>query len=622
MKDKKIVQEIPFARPGITLVRREGDDYWQMKNSDGDVWGMFRKYYEGATIPLIYRTYELSEGKRPFRVWQPNNRLGDKYVDTNGYFSDYYYEDFDSGYYRDGRKVTWVKRYSYPKYAYHLARDCDGNYSQRVFWGSKEYGHFNMDFFDKVSNIYYDYCFEKNGKVKPVFELKTIQVTDNGTQLLMEDEKSPINIDVKKDLNLAEFVPQPLYFFKDEKGELSEAFYKACKYTDGWAKVQKYYYDKCIHYRDEKGNLSIPFKEGTDYFNGYAVVKVDDDYCIRDTEGNLSTEYFKSQSDAVEEIKAGNAKKYFKKRILDTKVDEKKLDSYYMVEERNGYNFRSVRKYVGGDYQFVDKDGNLSEPFYAHYGKDPNKRYVKKFWNSKGYQLLDPQTGNLSQEVYFVASGYDSNGCASVQLKPNGPYYLMDKDGNMSEPFGEIDSECNGFRVVQKSFFHPYQIIDKNWHLSQKKYPNVESAYEEIRKNDFKFEKENQPTIKPRPKKVKQNYKKKERISLIASMVEGSSTNIKTDDETLSKTKIERYLDNEISVYELDEECFKGEILDMIINHETNNYIQAIMYFDSGEKKDEIRKQALETAEYIKHMATLHLQADNKTIDYETAPIF
>jgi hypothetical protein len=46
------------------------------------------------------------------------------------------------------------------------------------------------------------------------------------------------------------------------------------------------------------------------------------------------------------------------------------------------------------------------------------------------------------------------------------------------------------------------------------------------------------------------------------------------------------------------------------------------MYYDSDEKKAKIRKESLETTEYIKHMATLHLQSDTKTIDYETAPIF
>ena len=56
--------------------------------------------------------------------------------------------------------------------------------------------------------------------------------------------------------------------------------------------------------------------------------------------------------------------------------------------------------------------------------------------------------------------------------------------------------------------------------------------------------------------------------------------------------------------------------------HEKNNYLQAIMYFDSEEKKAEIRKQALEITEYIKHMAMLHLQTEDKTIDYKTAPIF
>ncbi len=633
MDGEKFVEKFPFGRPGIYLVRREGDDYWQMMNSDGDVWGKFYSYDKDMPYPYIYRTYQLSEGKRPFRVYHDDFMLkGNKYVDTNGYFSDDVYHE-DSGYYRDSN-VEFVKlRF---RSWYWAVRDCDGNYGKRVF-GYESYGDRSLR--EKIDGIYYDYCFEKDGKIKLLYDLKAIDTGDNGVQLLKEDESRPITRCIK----YGAYIPKPLYFFKDKNGELSESFYEACKYTNGWAKVQKHYYDRDIHYRDEKGNLSIPFLEGTEYFKGYAVVKIDEKkYCLRDTEGNLSTKWFKSEYGALEEIKAGNAKKYFEKRTLDTTVDEEQLKSYYYIGIKDKYGFMPVQKYIGGDYQFVDKDGNLSEPFYAHF----YTQSIQKFWNS-GHQVRDLESGNLSQEVYFVVNGYDSTGCAAVQLKPNGPYYLMDKDGNMSEPFAEIHREHNGFRAVKKSFFHPYQIIDKNWNLSQKKYPDKDSIDEEIRKNDFKFEKENEPSIKPRPKK-RLDYKKteqntgdtsKEEIALgegtklISAMIDsninaenvaakGKETSQQQVAPSSTKSALERYLSNEISVYQLEPKHFKGETLEQIIRHEKNNYLQAVMYFDSEEKKAEIRKDALEIAEYIKSVAYEVHENKTKTIDYIKQPIF
>ncbi len=614
MEKEEFEKVVPFGkgREDILLVKRKGEDYWQMMNSDGDVWGKFYPYDKDYTYPFIHRTYELSEGERPFRVKNDYILSGEKYVDTNGYLSDHTYTD-DSGYYRSSNNITFVKR-RYDGQGYWVFRDCDGNYSQRVF----KDGNGMSSFFDRAGSTFYDYCFEKDGKIKPLYKLETIQTIGNGTQLLMENKGRPID----KVITYGSFIPEPLYFFKDKNGELSESFYYAGKYNDGWAKVKKHYYDNHIHYRDENGNLSIPFEDGKDYNNGYAVVKVEGKYyCIRDAECNLSTKWFNNEYDALKEINAGNAKKYFEKRILDTKIDEEQLKSYYYVS--GNYNgLRIAKKYIAGDYQFVDQNGNLSEPFYNIMGFDE----VRKFWNS-GRQVRDPETGHLSQEVYFVYGGYDTNGCIVVQLKPNGPYYLMDKDGNMSEPFGEIHHEHNGFRAVRKSFFHPYQIIDKNWHLSQKKYPDKDSVLTEILKQDFKFEKEEVATIKPRPKKVKQStlVENKQNTTLISAMIDSNITSEVADNVTIPapKTDLEKYLSNEISVYELDAEHFKGETLNKIIKHEKANYLQAITYFeDNAEKMADIRKQTLEITEYIKDVACELRDIETKQIDYKTAPIF
>jgi hypothetical protein len=399
---------------------------------------------------------------------------------------------------------------------------------------------------------YYDCCFEKEGKIKPLYDLETLDTSDEGITLLREDIERPIDRNVKYSC----YVPEPLYFYQDRNGELSESFYWAGPYKNGWARVQKEYRaGERIQYRDKKGNLSRPFISGTDYRNGYAVVCVETErrdwegnvkkakYCIRDIEGNLSTKWFESEYEALKEIELGNAKKYCQERILDKKVDEEKLKSYYFVGSEDKYGFRKVQKYVGGDFQFVDKDGNLSEPYYDAEGSN-----IKKYWNS-GYQVRDCENGNLSQEVYYVVGllGYDENGCKIVQLKANGPYYLMDRDGNMSDPFGEINRTCGSFNVVRKSFYHPYQIIDKNWRLSQKKYPDKESAEADIGSRGFIFVGEDTPTIKLRPKKVRKKTKKKETkenkikqnsnnsyeaIKTIASML-GESDAIKADDKTI-----------------------------------------------------------------------------------------
>lgn len=534
---EKYVRAVQYGRfrDDITLVQKEDGGPWLMRNLDGDVWGKFTDIvdcgagedfgysYQGRVkFPKIMRVYDLTEGKAPLRYDE------NKFVDTNGYFSDECFEEDEyTGYYRPS---TSSIEFRFSVYLFGLVRrDSNGNFSIRAYSKDRDRDDVTDDTRNWDDN-YHDYFFEKDGKIKFLFELKTIHTGENGIELLMEDTLGKMYCPIYKSWHNPRHREDTLglYCFRDKNGELSEPFFKAWGYNNGLARVQKYMFNRYIQYRDEKGNLSQPYKTGTDYIDGYAVVAVEGRnnnaffgyetrYCLRDVEGNHSTECFDREDRALVKIINGTAKECFQKRILDTKVDKNQLNSYYFVgPEENG--FREVQKYIAGGYQFVDKEGNLSEPFYDTHRKGA---VVQKYWNS-GEQVRDVENGNLSQEVHFVKWGYGNDGCAVVQLKPSGPYYLLDKDGNISAPFSEIGREDKGFRPVRKSFYHPYQIINKNWELSQKKYPDESSANLDI--FDGIFKKEKVATIKPRPKELK-SKENQDTTTLISTMIKNSSKN-------------------------------------------------------------------------------------------------
>lgn len=104
--------------------------------------------------------------------------------------------------------------------------------------------------------------------------------------------------------------------------------------------------------------------------------------------------------------------------------------------------------------------------------------------------------------------------------------------------------------------------------------------------------------------------------------VETETKSTTSEDKSINKTKsdFERYLNNEISVYELDEQYFDGDTLDKIIKHENYNYYQAVRYFkDDNTKRSKIREESIKIAEYIKSVA--YDKFYESQIDYET-PIF
>ena len=119
-------------------------------------------------------------------------------------------------------------------------RSADGNCSKRVFLESSDYFSRDYNFASsliKGSLFYYERCFETNGKIKPLFDLEALHTSDEGISLLREDIERPINNEVK----YSRYVSLPLYFYRDRSGELSESFYSAWPYNNGWSRVQKGY---------------------------------------------------------------------------------------------------------------------------------------------------------------------------------------------------------------------------------------------------------------------------------------------------------------------------------------------------------------------------------------------
>lgn len=81
--------------------------------------------------------------------------------------------------------------------------------------------------------------------------------------------------------------------FEDNMGNLSEMFYYAWDYSDGYAVVKKSV-GGGYQFRDTDGNLSEEYVIASPYSCGYALVKkrlFDCFFQFRDTDGNLSEEY-------------------------------------------------------------------------------------------------------------------------------------------------------------------------------------------------------------------------------------------------------------------------------------------------------------------------------------------
>ncbi len=117
------------------------------------------------------------------------------------------------------------------------------------------------------------------------------------------------------------------YYFENEKGNLSEGYYFAKDYSDGFALVRKEE-DGPWCYRDREGKLSEPYCHARDYSDGFALVQKEKygPYYFRDIEWNLSEGY------------------YFAKSYSD--------------------GFALVQKEKYGPYYFRDIEGNLSEGYY------------------------------------------------------------------------------------------------------------------------------------------------------------------------------------------------------------------------------------------------------------------
>lgn len=133
-------------------------------------------------------------------------------------------------------------------------------------------------------------------------------------------------------------------------------------------------------------------------------------------------------------------------------VDFKYIDDYYD-------NFAVVQRKDSNFYQYMDKNGNLSEEFYEA------KRYREGFAivikvKDGPYQFRDKQ-GNLSEEFHIAFPYFD--GCSVVHKYENGPCQLRNVDGQLSKQTFDSYEDAYDYRNAypQEITYHKTSIALK-----------------------------------------------------------------------------------------------------------------------------------------------------------------
>ena len=193
--------------------------------------------------------------------------------------------------------------------------------------------------------------------------------------------------------------------FKDSSGKLSEEFYFADAYHDGFARVKKTD-DSGFQFRDRDGKLSEEFFDIFPYHYGFALVQniAASGFQFRDVDGNFSEEFF----DAC---------------------------NYH-------YGFAKVQKTEESDWQFRDVDGNFSEEFFEAFSYHDGFARVKKTDDS-GWQFRDVD-GKLSEE-FFEIEDYD-NGFALVTKRETSSWMHRDILGRISRKETESGKDFYRFK--------------------------------------------------------------------------------------------------------------------------------------------------------------------------------
>ena len=421
-KNGKLSEEYYFAigygypDDNYAMVLKKYGGNFQLRDVNGNVFGEFvGRYYEPIKGRVELHSPGISRYINGYYCVRQKSPYREGFADSEGML----HGSFDEVMPYDSNGCAVVKPTG--TYRYCLV-DIQGNLSLRYFnYGDKIYNKFI-----RYDNYEYNQFFEsENNKVKPLFPLIDLRKGDNNISLMRED---------------CDF---GLYCFKDKYGSLSEMFCYAEGYYGGFALVKKNLVSP-YQYRDMSGNLSEKFLEATNYHKGYAVVKkeLSSMYQLRDANGLLSSTTFESSYKADVARNSGNCEQYFSKEVDATTFNK-------IGYEKCG--LRLFQNDVYSPYQFMDKDGNLSEEF---------------FW----------------------ASDYRDDGYARVQKYRNSPEQLRDVKGNLSQPYSMISYICNnGYRIVRKSIFKPWQIRDSKGNLSKAMFATEEEARVAMRNNPEQY---------------------------------------------------------------------------------------------------------------------------------------
>ena len=246
------------------------------------------------------------------------------------------------------------------------------------------------------------------------------------------------------------------------------------------------------------------------------------------------------------------------------KVDD---DKYYLINKK----FETVSDGFDVIYDFesngLAKAGNYIQPY-------DGKTKIWYYIDSNGKTITDG---------YYKLGDFASNGLAVVRKTDCNEYYINEKFETVSEgyiwacPFGS-----NGLAVVKKEDGLCYYINEKC--------ETVSEGY----KDATDFNEEGLARVRKTNGKM---YLINENLETVGSV--DSKGNRKSEEEFI----FDLYLDGEIEVYSLPDECFTWEYLDKLIKNEKKVYEYLINMASTEEQMKKVQSDYESRADYIKGRA-------------------
>ena len=281
---------------------------------------------------------------------------------------------------------------------------------------------------------------------------------------------------------------------------------------------------------------------------------------------------------------------------MEYKVVNRSGKSYYKGEDGRlygegyelAYPFESnglaiVRKEDGKWYYINEKLETVSEGFEdaTEFGSNGLAIVKKEDWK---WYYINEKFETVS-EGYLMAHPFRSNGLAIVFKEDGKFYYINEKFETVSKEFTKVKADSfasNGLAVGRKE--------DGLYYYFNEKFETLSEGYKDAKG----FNEEGFAEVQ---KANGKRYLINNKFELVGSF--DSKGNRKSEEEF----RFDLYLDGEIEVYDLPDECFTEEYLDKLIENEKKVYEYLINMASTEEQMKKVKSDYESRADYIKGRA-------------------